>query len=71
MDTFNGDCQRCFKAANITTMSWFNTDILCIDCAEEETHHPRYREAVDAERQAVLQGNYNFEGIGYTSPDGV
>ena len=47
------------------TMSRFNTDCLCLACAEAEKYHPRYREAVEAELAEIRKGNYNFKGIGY------
>ena len=46
-------------------MSRFNTDCLCMRCAEAEKSHPRYREAVEAELAEIRRGNYNFKGIGY------
>lgn len=59
-------CQRCLgKTNNITTMSIFNMDIICVTCKSEEKKHPKYKEAVDAEYQEVKKGNYNFPGIGY------
>lgn len=59
------NCQRCSKSANgVTTMSMFNTQIICIPCKDEEKENPRYAEAVRIEREQVLKGNLNFEGIG-------
>ena len=46
-------------------MSMFNTDLICMDCKDKERDNPRYKQAQDAERQQVQQGNYNFKGIGY------
>ena len=45
-------------------MSIFNTEMCCDACLGKEKRHPRYKEAKDAEMQAVRNGNYNFEGIG-------
>jgi hypothetical protein len=42
----------------------FNTDVICLECKDKETKHPRYKEAQEAERKAVLNGNFNFPGIG-------
>ena len=61
---WNGHCHRCGKATSVHTMSRFNTDLICLECEEAEQKHPRYAEAHDAEERAVLQGNYNFPGIG-------
>jgi hypothetical protein len=46
-------------------MSRFNTDCVCLRCAEEEKSHPDYRKAVEAEIAAIRNGNHNFPGIGY------
>jgi hypothetical protein len=45
-------------------MSRFNTDCLCFECINEERQHPDYKKALDAERRAVQNGDYNFSGIG-------
>ena len=37
-------------------------------CKEAECLHPDYDKAVDAERDAIKEGNFNFAGIGYNSP---
>ena len=60
-------CDRCRKEAQITTMSFFNTDIICMECGEKEQNHPKYKEAKEAEVQAVANGDYNFPGIGKPS----
>ena len=62
-------CDRCKKASNLTKMSWFNLDILCIKCSEKEEKHPKYEEARKAEIKECKKGNFNFEGIGYTEPE--
>lgn len=60
------NCDRCKKSMSMTvsTMSYFNTDTLCMDCQEKESKHPLYDDAVRAEFDAVRMGNYNFPGIG-------
>ena len=61
-------CKRCLGSTNkITTMSVFNTDVICRSCKSEEKKHPKYKEAVDAEFEEIKKGNYNFPGIGYES----
>lgn len=45
-------------------MSMFNMDTLCIPCKEIEMKHPKYQDAVDAERESVSKGNMNYPGIG-------
>ena len=63
-----GKCQRCGKVTRITTMSRFNTDIICCggndSCSAKEQRHPKYKEASDAEFAAVQRGDMNFPGIG-------
>ena len=59
-------CDRCGKPTNnLTIMSMFNNDIICMDCKEAERKLPEYKKAQDAEIAAVRAGDYNFHGIGY------
>ena len=51
-------------------MSRFNTDCICIRCAEAEKSHPDYRKAVEAEMAEIRRGNFNFKGIGYDGGHG-
>ena len=51
-------------------MSRFNTDALCMKCAEEERQHPDYQLAADIELAAVRAGDRNFEGIGWPGRNG-
>lgn len=58
-------CDRCnnpLKGGR--RMSRFNTETLCLDCAEKERARSDYRKAVEAERAEIQKGNYNFDGIG-------
>lgn len=57
-------CDRCKKETNSFRMSFFNQDMLCPECLKEESEHPMYKAAKDEERQQVLNGNYNYEGVG-------
>lgn len=57
-------CQRCHKQTNVSIMSMFNTDVICMDCKKKETKDPRYEEARRVEAEQVRRGNYNFKGIG-------
>jgi len=61
----NQKCQRCGKMVEMTTMSRFNTDILCMDCIEEERKHPLYPLAAQKELEALKRGEHNFPGIGW------
>jgi hypothetical protein len=58
-------CQRCGKKPCGTwTCSMFNTQRICMECKAKERVHPRYREAVEADNEAIRTGNYRFPGIG-------
>jgi len=56
-------CPRCKKQTNVHIMSMLNTQEICPDCKDAEKLHPRYEEARERERQEVLRGNYNYEGL--------
>ena len=45
-------------------MSMFNEDEICMTCKDAEKKHPAYEQAREAERQQVLKGHYNYQGIG-------
>jgi hypothetical protein len=60
----DNDCDRCGVKTNMFTGSYFNTQTICIDCSMEERAHPRFKEAQDADQAAVMNGNFNFKGIG-------
>ncbi len=56
-------CDRCNKESNVTTVSFMNTDEICLECAELEKQHPRYVEAKEKEFQECKRGNYNYPGL--------
>lgn len=60
-------CQRCYKETNVTIMSMFNTQVICMDCKDKETNHPDYKKAQDADVAQIKSGNYNFAGVGKPS----
>lgn len=63
-------CKRCLHDTGMaTTMSIFNTDIICMGCSDKERDHPDYKLAKDAELEACKRGDYNFPGIGYRRID--
>ena len=66
-DFFNQNtCDRCggsLKDGRI--MSMYNTDCICMSCKEKERQRSDYQEAVEADRDQIRKGNYNFAGIGY------
>ena len=59
----NNGCERCLKETNTTSMSWLNTEMLCMECKEEEKKHPQYEEAKKLELENVRNGNYNYPGL--------
>ena len=58
-------CARCGKHSSSYIMSWFNTQMICNRCRDFELKDPRIKEAKEAEKQACLNGNYNYSGIGW------
>lgn len=57
-------CDRCGEEMTTFRCSWFNTQDICLDCAEIESKHPKFKEAKKADHEHVVAGQYNFEGIG-------
>jgi len=45
-------------------MSMFNTQMICMTCKDTEKQHTKYKEAEQADIEAIKNKNYNFEGIG-------
>ncbi len=60
----DGKCQRCHKETIVTSMSVFNTQMICEMCQQKERQHPRFQEARQADQDAISKGDYNFPGIG-------
>ena len=57
-------CERCHDNSPSHVMSMFNTDMICMKCKKKEKKHPDYDRAKEAEHQAVVNGDYNFKGVG-------
>jgi hypothetical protein len=58
-------CDRCGGSlAHGRTMSMYNTDCICMKCADKERKREDYGAARDAEMNAVRNGDWNFRGIG-------
>lgn len=57
------NCDRCGAALDGRTLSVMNMDVICLDCKDVETLHPKYSEAAKRELQEVLKGNTNYEGL--------
>ena len=57
-------CDRCGGSLEEgRTMSMFNTECICMKCKEKERKDPRYKEALEADREQIKLGNYNYPGI--------
>lgn len=67
MGLINGRCDRCGKSVRALRMSMFCTEMCCQACLTKEKKHPKYKEAVEADRAACKEGNFNFPGIGRPS----
>ena len=52
-------CHRCGKESVGFIMSMFNTQMICIDCSEEEEKRSDYEKAREADIKAYLNGNKN------------
>lgn len=59
-----GLCERCFKKTNTTTMSIFNTQMICLECKENEKNHPDYNVAKQTEFDLTAQGILDYKGYG-------
>jgi len=56
-------CDRCGGTLNGgRTMSMFNTQCICMDCACKERRREDYEAAREAEAKAVRRGDMNFPG---------
>lgn len=58
------NCRRCYNETHIIIMSMFSTENICLNCSQKERNHPSYQKAVDADNEAIKNGNFNFKGIG-------
>ena len=55
-------CDRCGGSTNnSTTMSIFNTDVICMSCKDEERKDPEYKAASLAEEEAYKKGVQNLK----------
>jgi hypothetical protein len=62
-------CARCNAPLRSSTMSKFNTDIICTPCEMGECDAPGYAAAAAAEAEAVRDGDFNFSGVGLLPED--
>ena len=66
MDKFfsQKNCDKCGQSLKDgRTMSAFNSQCLCIECADKEKQDPDYEKARKAEHEEIKKGNYNYQGI--------
>lgn len=64
------NCDRCGDRITVSGMSFFNEDICCLACLDDEKEAPTYASAKAAEAAAVQRGDYNFSA-GLTHADSV
>lgn len=63
-DMRRDNCDRCGQPTNnVTIMSIFNEDVICLKCKEEEKKDPEYQLAVEAEKESIIRNDRNFKGI--------
>lgn len=62
-------CPRCGGPMVAFSLSFFNTEEVCMDCKEDERHAPGFAAARAAEEAAARGGNYNFPGVGLSAAD--
>lgn len=60
-------CDRCGTDTGMSIMSYFNEDNICMECEEKERKHPKFKEALEADQEAIRRGDFNFPGIGKPS----
>lgn len=64
-------CTRCDAPhPAVVTMSWFNLDVICMDCSNQEAGHPDFAHAKAVENEQVRKGNLNYEGVGWPGLNG-
>ena len=59
-------CDRCHGSLEGgRIMSMFNEDCICMECSKKERQRDDYKRALEADHEQIIQGNYNFKGIGF------
>lgn len=67
MSSLSERCARCAKEITVSIVSRFNTDVICLGCADKERAHPQYANAVAREEEEICHGNLKFRGVGKPS----
>ncbi len=64
-DMRKDNCDRCGESTthSSTTMSIFNTDVICMSCKDKERKDPEYKAASIAETEAYRNGVKDFQGV--------
>lgn len=62
-------CVRCKTETAYLCVSWFNRDEICGPCSDDEAFCPSYFRAVQAESDALRNGDWDFDGIGLSPID--
>lgn len=59
-------CDRCYGSLEGgRIMSMFNEDCICMECSKKERQRDDHKRALEADHEQIIQGNYNFKGIGF------
>jgi hypothetical protein len=69
LDRLGPTCDRCGAVPIATVMSYFNLDVICLNCKGDERGAPGYRNAVEAEAAALRRGETNYPGAGLSDAD--
>lgn len=57
-------CDRCGNDLKCgRTMSMFSPECICLECSDKEKLDKDYKKALEADREEIKKGNYNFKGI--------
>ena len=60
---YRGKCDRCAGTCDgVTTISMFNTEVICMSCKEIEKLDPEYEAACLAEKEAYRNGIKDYKG---------
>lgn len=62
-------CPRCGGPMTAHSMSFFNTEEICLECKTDERQAPGFAAARAADEAAIKEGNYNFPGVGLSDAD--
>lgn len=62
-------CARCGVPLDVWIMSVFNTELICMECKEDEKLAPGYSRARAIEVEHVHSRDFNFTGVGLSTAD--